>query len=122
MAAKRWLVHTGIEYPTNPSAPVEQWDVRRAEPGDVVDDIPASSLGWLEEQDYITPAGRNHDPLPEDFPARDLLVAAGHKTIGAVEAHADTLLAIPGIGPKTHDDIRAALLQESETAPAGEGE
>ena len=30
-------------------------DRKRAEPGDVVDDLPANALGWLREQGYIEP-------------------------------------------------------------------
>lgn len=43
------LVNVGINYPVDG---VE----KRAEAGDVVDDIPEASRGWLIEQGIITPA------------------------------------------------------------------
>lgn len=45
MPAYRVLV--GLDYPPD----------RRAEPGDVVDDLPGKSIKWLTEQGLIEPAG-----------------------------------------------------------------
>lgn len=47
--------------------------------------------------------------LPADFPAQDLLVEAGLKTVEAVQAASDEqLLAVSGIGPATLKEIREA--------------
>lgn len=43
--SKRYRVVTGLDY-----------NDRRAEPGDVVDDLPAKSVKWLTEQGHIVPA------------------------------------------------------------------
>lgn len=48
-------------------------------------------------------------PLPDDFPARDILVDAGHTTIKAVPRSADDLMAIPGIGKGRAAQILKAL-------------
>ncbi|MFW6079537.1 MAG: hypothetical protein ACODAE_07950 [Gemmatimonadota bacterium] len=54
--------------------------------------------------------GRGVDGLPDDFPARDLLVGAGLTAPAAVdEAPDEDLLAIKGLGPAKLDEIRAAL-------------
>jgi hypothetical protein len=47
-----YRVLTGIDYPPS----------RRAEPGDVVSDLPARSIKWLREQGHIE--------LVEDAPSR----------------------------------------------------
>lgn len=123
MAGKRWLVHAGdITYPTNPEAQREDWEWRVAYAGEIVGDIPAVSIEHLEATGAITQAGRSTEPLPEDFPARDLLVARGWKTVGAVELHADELTEVEGIGPATDTLIRAALLVMTETTPIAGGE
>jgi hypothetical protein len=44
----RYLVKVGINYPPKPGAPE-----KRAEPGEYVDDIPASAVAWLLECDAI---------------------------------------------------------------------
>ena len=52
MARKpRYLVLTGLNYPPNGKG-----SERRAEPGDVVDDLPPGSVGWLLEDGSITEA------------------------------------------------------------------
>lgn len=43
---KFYKVRVGVNYPPD----------RRAEPDDVVDDIPAASVSWLLEQGIIEPA------------------------------------------------------------------
>lgn len=49
-------------------------------------------------------------PLPEDFPAAELLAGAGFGTVEAVSGASDEdLRAINGIGPATLGDIREAL-------------
>ena len=35
------------------------YKVSRAEPGDVVEDIPRESIKWLREQGYIEPVGKD---------------------------------------------------------------
>ena len=47
-------------------------------------------------------------PLPDDFPARPELIAAGLKTVEAVKAYED-LLSVKGIGSRTVDRIRGYL-------------
>jgi hypothetical protein len=39
----KYLLNTGLDYPPN----------RRAEAGDIVDDLPAKSIKWLREQGII---------------------------------------------------------------------
>lgn len=48
MAAKSWRVLVGVNYPTKSGE-------KRAEPGDIVTDLPASSVPWLHEQGCIEP-------------------------------------------------------------------
>lgn len=43
--AKKWLVVTGLNHPGG-----------RAEPGDVVSDLPKKSVPWLADQGHIVPA------------------------------------------------------------------
>ncbi|TFU25637.1 helix-hairpin-helix domain-containing protein [Thermus tengchongensis] len=57
------------------------------------------------------PAGGT--PLPEGFPARNLLLAHGYTTLEAVrDAPDDALLGIKGIGKKLLEEIRHALRQQ----------
>lgn len=56
MAAYRVLV--GLNYPPD----------RRAEPGDVVEDLPGKSIKWLTEQGYIEPAGKSAPAKPSPAP------------------------------------------------------
>lgn len=52
-------------------------------------------------------------PLPEGFPARNLLLAHGYTTLEAVrDAPDDALLGIKGIGKKLLEEIRHALRQQ----------
>lgn len=47
MAVKRYRVLNGLNYPAKGGKP------KRAEPGDVVDDLPAKSVPWLLEQGHV---------------------------------------------------------------------
>lgn len=51
----QYRVLTGLNYPPN----------RRAEPGDVVDDLPGKSVKWLLESGLIEPTGGSK---PTDSP------------------------------------------------------
>jgi hypothetical protein len=54
-------------------------------------------------------SGPDGDALPEDFPARETLVAAGYDTTAAVEEASDEdLLALDHLGDKTLGKIRDA--------------
>lgn len=63
----RFRVLKGINYPTDPeilrrlrageNIPWPDRQMRRAEPGDVVDDLPTASVPWLLEDGAIEPAG-----------------------------------------------------------------
>jgi hypothetical protein len=119
--ATRYLVHTGLHYPLNPDAPREEWQYTAAQPGDVVDNLPAVSLPWLLEREAITVAGKDRTKLPEGFPGHDLLVAAGITTYADVERRFDELGEIRGIGTKTLDDIRAALVAADDAGDEEEG-
>lgn len=44
--ATKYRVLTGLDYPPN----------KRAEPGDVVDDLPGKSIKWLLEQGHVEKA------------------------------------------------------------------
>ena len=48
-------------------------------------------------------------PLPDDFPGRDALIAAGIDDLAAIPADGDQLVAIKGIGKVTAGQILAAL-------------
>lgn len=55
----KYKVLTGIDYPPN----------KRAEVGDVVEDIPARSIKWLREQGVIEPLDpKTKDPEPQAEP------------------------------------------------------
>lgn len=47
-----YRVLVGLDYPPD----------RRAEPGDVVDDLPGKSIKWLTDQGLIEPADRASKP------------------------------------------------------------
>lgn len=46
-AKPKYTVLVGIDYPDGKGGEL------RAEPGDVVDDLPAKSIGWLTEQAIV---------------------------------------------------------------------
>lgn len=48
MEAKRYRVVRGLDYPV-------KGRVKRADPGDIVTDIPEKSLPWLLKQGHIEP-------------------------------------------------------------------
>lgn len=62
-----YRVLNGISYPTDPKIvrrllagehiPWTARHLKRAEPGDVVADLPAASVPWLLEQGHIAPVG-----------------------------------------------------------------
>lgn len=55
----KYKVLVGIDYPPN----------KRAEPGDVVEDLPPRSIKWLRESGAIEPLDAKHrDPEPEPEP------------------------------------------------------
>lgn len=49
----RYKLNTGLDYPLNPNDPPATWEMVRHEAGEVVDDIPAISLGWLLDAGQI---------------------------------------------------------------------
>jgi hypothetical protein len=63
----RYEVLVGLSYPTDPDiitriqsgahVPLHERRARRAEPGEIVSDIPAMSVPWLLERGIIRPAG-----------------------------------------------------------------
>lgn len=99
-----YRVIRGLVYPTNPDVPREHWDMKRAEPGETVDDIPEVSVGWLLESGAIQMVG-----LPEDFPARNILAEHGLTTVDEVREALDEIDELPGIGPSTRQRIANAL-------------
>lgn len=57
MAAKyRALVD--LHYPTNPDDDRADWRMRTIRAGQVADDLPERSVGWLERQGLIEPVRR----------------------------------------------------------------
>jgi hypothetical protein len=55
-------------------------------------------------------AGDDKDDLPEDFPHRDKLIEAGHKTLSSLRALSDDdLQGVSGIGKASAEKIREAL-------------
>lgn len=52
-----WRVLVGINYPPND---------RRAEPGDIIDDLPAHAAAWMQRDAIIEPATASTDPIAED--------------------------------------------------------
>lgn len=55
MSKRRYRVLTGLNYRN-----------RRADPGEVVDDIPARSVRWLLDQGHIEPAGEAAEGEEDD--------------------------------------------------------
>jgi len=56
MPKKQYRVNVGLNYPPND---------KRAEPGDIVDDLPPGSVGWLLDAGAIEPVKTEDDP-PKD--------------------------------------------------------
>lgn len=52
----KYRVLVGLDYPP----------AKRAEPGDVVSDLPDSSVKWLRKQGLIEPADATSAPTPKD--------------------------------------------------------
>lgn len=67
--------------------------------------------GWVIEAAQVIEADQQPPVtvLPDDFPGRAHLLAAGLNTLEAVQARKDSLEDIPGIGPATAEAINAAL-------------
>lgn len=120
MPAKRYLAHVDLHYPLNPDDPREDWQMVSAKAGEVVDNLPAQSIPSLLERGKVTVAGKDRSKLPDDFPARDLLIAEGMKSYADVERRYDGLSGISGIGPKTLADISAALIAPDDDEEGGE--
>ena len=67
----RYRVLVGLTYPTDPevilriqdggTVPAHSRGLKRAEPGEIVDDLPEASLPWLVEQGMVEPVGETHD-------------------------------------------------------------
>jgi hypothetical protein len=53
VAAKKYKLLNGLNY--RPDGVSEDEPETRAEPGDVVSDLPAKSIGWLQAQGHIEP-------------------------------------------------------------------
>lgn len=71
--------------------------------------VDASGKPVKAEARRAAPAAVSSD-LPEEFPGREHLIAAGLTTVAAVGAKSDEdLVALQGIGPATVRDIREAL-------------
>lgn len=63
-----WQVHTGLDYVSAVTGVA-----RRAEPGDVVDDLPPASTGWLYEQGHIGPVPGEQVTYPEGVSPAEVL-------------------------------------------------
>lgn len=65
----RYKVLAGLDYPPN----------RRAEAGDMVDDLPSKSIKWLREQgliEAVDPRTKDPEPEPEPTPEPEPQAAA----------------------------------------------
>jgi len=72
-------------------------------------------LGTLRRHRRSTPpnAPETSTPLPEDFPGRSALLAAGYATLESLRGLSEAdLVAIKGIGPKLAQQILQALESE----------
>lgn len=67
--------------------------------------------GWVIEAAQVVETDQQPPVtvLPDDFPGRAQLLAAGLMTVEAVQARKDALTDIPGISPVTAKEIHAAL-------------
>lgn len=63
---KKYRVLAGLDYPPD----------RRAEPGDVVDDLVPSSIGWLVKGGYIKEVAAN-TPVTGSTSNKTIAIAAG---------------------------------------------
>jgi hypothetical protein len=79
-----------------------------------VKDLPYTMADLQQEEKELAKKkakleGGESTELPEDFPARELLIAAGYDTLDLVKNASDEDLdAIDGIGPATVEKIREA--------------
>ena len=48
-----YRVLNGLTYPRNPQEPRAQWVWKRAEPGEIVDDLVPKSINWLLDVGWI---------------------------------------------------------------------
>lgn len=55
VAAVKYRVLVGLSYPPD----------RRAEPGDIIDDLPSKSIKWLLEQGAVEVIGKPSTPTPD---------------------------------------------------------
>ena len=60
----KYKAMTGLTYPTNPSAPRDEWLYKEVRQGEVVDDIPKQSVPWLLEQGLIQEVSDERPPKP----------------------------------------------------------
>jgi hypothetical protein len=69
-------------------------------------------LGTLRRHRHSAPSSTQESatPLPEDFPGRGALLAAGYTTLESLRGLSEAdLIAIKGIGPKLVQQILQAL-------------
>ncbi len=69
-------------------------------------------LGTLRRHRYsaLPPAQESATPLPEDFPGRGALLAAGYTTLESLRSLSEAdLTAVRGVGPKLARQILRAL-------------
>lgn len=71
-----YLVNIGFDYPPE----------KRAEPGDIVDDIPQGSLWWMLRDGVITPVARRAEDQPADEPAPPALLGTPEEAPRVYEA------------------------------------
>jgi predicted flap endonuclease-1-like 5' DNA nuclease len=72
-------------------------------------------LGTLRRHRYPLSPSAQEDatPIPEDFPGRNALLAAGYTTLESLRGLSEAdLIAIKGIGPKLAQQILQALEAE----------
>ena len=77
-------------------------------------DLPEEVVKPLIEQGFAFPIEQLKEPesdLPEDFPAREILIKEGLVTMADVMAAKETLTDIKGIGEKTKAEIVERLTE-----------